>query len=93
MMLHDSSVRTQSCGLQVTAKSDEYCPPGCPEEKGNESGDYTIFVSAIDRMEGRSHELRQGNNLGEFMRTGTKVIAVAIGARREFDKPIMKLRS
>lgn len=51
-----------------------------------------FFVSAIDRMEG-SHELRQGNNLGEFMRTGTKVIAVAIGARREFDKPIMKLRS
>ena len=79
--------------LQVTAKGDEYYLSGCPEEKGNESGDHTIFVSAIDRMEGRSHGLRPGNNLGEFMRTGTKVIAVAIGARREFGKPIMKLRS
>lgn len=52
-----------------------------------------LFVFAIDRMEGRGHGLSQGNNLGEFMRTGTKVIAVAISAGREFDKPIMKLRS
>ena len=52
-----------------------------------------LFVFATDRMEGRSHGLRHGDRLGEFMRTGTKVIAVAIGIGRELFKTIMKLRS
>lgn len=52
-----------------------------------------LFVFAIDRMEGRGHGLKQGDHLGEFIRTGTKVIAVAIGIGRELFKTIMKVKS
>lgn len=63
----------------------------CPEGKENEWVIAQLFVFAIDRMEGRGHGLRHGD-LEEFLRTGAKVIAVAMGVVRELDKTVVKLR-
>lgn len=51
-----------------------------------------LFVFTIDTMEGRGHGLRHGDDLEEFLRTGAKIIAVAMGVVRELDKTAVKLR-
>lgn len=50
-----------------------------------------LSVFAINRMEGRGHGLRHGD-LEEFLRTGAKVIVVAMGVVRESDKTVVRLR-
>lgn len=38
-----------------------------------------LFIFAIHNREGKGHGLRLGDNLEEFLRIGTKVIAMAMG--------------
>lgn len=51
------------------------------------------FVLVINGMEGRGYGLRHGDNLKEFLRTGMKVIAVAMVVVRNLDKTIIKFSS
>lgn len=61
----------------------------CQKEKKVNLVITELFVFAINEMEGRGHGLRHGDNLKEFLRTGMKVIAVAIVVVRELDKTII----
>ena len=52
-----------------------------------------LFAFSTNRREGRGHGPRQEDNLEEFLRTGTKSMAVAMAVVRELDKTLIKFRS